>query len=148
MILDALSVFDLAKAVTVTAPSTNTLDLVHKRDIGPGEDLYISVGVSQPFLGTGTTTLTIEAQGSVDNMTWYTISSSPAYAEADLIAGAQLFQTDWPTLASFQPTPRYIRLNYVVTNGPFAAGSLNAMIVLDRQNFEPVRYGNNYEVAV
>jgi hypothetical protein len=144
MIIDAFSVFDQNTALTATAPSTNVLDLTRFGDIGVGCPLRLAVNVTTTFLSAGLTTLKIQAQSSVDNATFTTLAESPTYVKADLVAGTQLFPIDWPALSSMDDTPRYLRLNYVVTTGPFTAGNIYSMLVLNRQNFEPVRYRKNF----
>jgi len=136
MIIDGLLLFDSAAAVTSTAASTNIVDLVNARDIGVGDDpaMKVMVLVTTAITTTNSATLTVSAQGSTDNSTWSTYVSSPAYAAAALVAGARLFDIDWPRPAAGLATPRYIRLYYTVGTGIFSAGAVTAALVLDRDD--------------
>lgn len=132
MILDALLQFSIAQALTVTAVSTNVIDLGTFRDFGVDEELPIFVAVSTTF--TGGTSLQVVVQGSTDNSTFYTLADGPVIPEANLLVGQRLYGGVLPRMADpYQAIPRYIRLNYV-TVGTHGAGALNAYLVIDRQD--------------
>lgn len=136
MIIDGLLLFDTAFALTVTAPSTNVVDLLNARDIGvdgyPG--MAIMFEVLTPLLSAGATTLQVQAQGSTDNVTYTTYAETPAIGKAALTAGRYVLPTTWPRPDPGAALPRYLRLNYVVATGPFTGGTITAALVLDRQD--------------
>lgn len=153
MILDSLLMFSNAQAVTVTAVSTNIIDLGitsgvpassaggGARDIGIGDDpaMKLLVQVVTTFTAGGAATLTVALQGAIDNgsgspaafSTWW---SSPAYAVAGLNAGSRLLDMDMPRPPDGIAIPRFLQLNYTVATGPMTAGNLSAFIVLDRMD--------------
>ena len=137
MFIDKLLQLDPAgTAITVTAPSTNVLDGQQARDFGigsggHGEPLEFVVTVGTAFAAVGAATLTIQVQGSVDNITWTTYVQTDAIPKANLTA-AQQIKIPMPTQAAAPHAagiPRYYRLNYVVATGPFTAGTVEADLV-------------------
>ena len=145
MILDSLLMFSTPaapQAITVTAPSTNIIDLLNPRDLGIGDNpaLKLACLVTTALIGNAGT-LTVQFQGAPDNGsgapgTYVTYAESRAYAIADLIIGAKLLPIDVPHRDPSLTTtfPRFYRLNYVVGAGPFTAGAVVAGLVLDRQD--------------
>lgn len=135
MIIDGLLQFDPAlSAITVTRASTNVIDLLNARDIAPGSPaMYAYIGVNAAFTAAGAGTLTIQFQGSPDNITYTTYAETRALSIADLTAVARVMVLGWPHRPNADALPRYLRLNYVVATGPFTAGSINAQLVLDAQ---------------
>lgn len=142
IVLDKNLQFDAgATLVTVTAPSTNVIDLINARDMALGDKFAMkaSVTLTTTFLAAGAGTLRIQFQGSVDNVTWTTYSQTDDIPKASLLAGKQI---ELP-LAAMPPQalglPRYLRLNYIVTTGPFTAGALEADLVVagDQDNNPP-----------
>ena len=136
MIIDAQNMFDSALALTATANSTNTIDLVNPRDIGVGgfdASPTILVLVNTPMLSAGATTLTVAVTGSTDNSTFDTMIISPAIAKANLIPGTGGIAIRMPSMVPGQVLPRYLRLTYTVATGPFTGGTLSAFLLLDRQ---------------
>jgi hypothetical protein len=143
MIQDAFLLLDPNNtAVTVTAPSTNVIDLFNARDIGVGDDPAIEIAVIAltTFLSAGATTLVVAWQGSTDNSTWTTMVQTDTIGKADITAGTYIFSCDVPRLRPAQAFPRYHRLNYTVATGPFTAGTVWAGLVLDSQ-FNTPRWG-------
>lgn len=135
MILDANLLFDTALALTATAVSTNQIDLLNARDMGVGDDpaLDVVVNINSAMLSAGATTLTVQFQGSTDNVTYTTYAQSDAIPKASLTAGAKI-SFDVPRMPPHAAgRPRYLRLNYVVATGPFTGGNLTSFIVVDDQ---------------
>lgn len=133
MILDKLWEFDATgTAIAASAASTNVVDLGVARDLGVGDDpsIIIFFLAVTALLSAGATTLEIQVQGSTDNVTYTTMASSGAIPKASLAAGAK-FSIDLPRLVPAQVKPRYIKLNYVVTTGPFTGGTIAAYMTLD-----------------
>lgn len=139
MILDRLLRFSNAQAVTAvaTTPSTDVVDLQNARDMGIGDApaLKLSVSVGTTFASTGAATLQVLLQGSVDNSNWTTMADSPVFALATLVAGTRLLDIDMPRPVPGQALPRYLRLAYVVGTEVMSAGTINGMLVLDRQDY-------------
>lgn len=154
MILDALLQFDSAAnlaQVIGTYNSANVIDLGitsgipssanggGARDIGIGDDpaMKFLVIVTTTFTSGGAGTLAVSLQGAVDNgsgapaafSTWWT---SPAYALATLNAGSQLFNMDMPRPPDGIAIPRFLRLSYAIAGATMTAGTVEALLVLDR----------------
>lgn len=146
MIIDGLLQFDPAlSAITVTRRSTNTIDLLNARDIGGQNSppMWLYVAVNAAFTAAGAGTLTIQMQGSVDNISWTTYGETRALSIADLANVARVMLASWPLRGPGDALPRYLGLNYVVATGPFTAGSINAELVLDAQQYGQYPAGVN-----
>lgn len=132
MILDYLTMFDVASAITAARASTNTIDLGCQRDLGVGEEPpAITVTAVSAFAGPANATLQVQVQSSVDNVSWSTLVETAALPVASLTTGQVLLRgllpTDQPAATS--GVGRYLRLDYVVVNGPFTAGEVTAGLV-------------------
>lgn len=129
MIRDNFLEFSVAQDLTGgSAASTNVVDLLNARDIGPGDTLMIPVTVNTAFVGG--TSLAVDYQGSVDNSTWTTYMSAPAVLLANLTAGAFITAMKISPRPAGVALPRYLRLNYTVA-GTMTAGKVDAGIVID-----------------
>jgi Bbp16 len=172
MYLDALLQFSAAQALTAagSTASTTVIDLLGAGSgnasgniIGNatvfGEDIGIGDGPGTPKLFVavaasllGGTSVNVQFQGAIDNGsnvpgTYVTYAESGVILTADLLAGRQIFRIDVPAvIPDTGPLPRFLRLNYVVA-GTFTAGTVNAYIVRDRQDWSAGKYPNNYAVA-
>ena len=159
MILDGYQMFDLPSAprnlaqIVGTYASTNALDYGiasgipssanggGARDMGIGDDpsLKLLVQVSTAFVSAGGGTLQVSFQGSVDDTTgnpsaystWY---SSPIYTIAQLVAGARLFDIDFPRPPQGVAVPRFCRLLYTIATATITAGQIVSGVVLDRED--------------
>lgn len=146
MLQDALLQLSAAQAVTVSAPSTNVIDLGSARDLGKGEALKIDVRTNVAALAAGAATVTFQVQTADDaafvtNVT--TIGQTDAIPKATLIVGASIpIHID---RAEPYAARRYLRLNYVVAAGPLTAGSFTAGIVKDIQDPQ-VSYPSGFAV--
>ena len=156
MILDSLLQFDASNnlaQVTGTYNSTNIIDLggpnlpvlanlQGARDIGIGDDpaMKLLVQVTTTFTSGGAGTLAVNFQGNTDNgsgaptATWTTWYTSPTFALATLIVGARLMDMDMPRPPAGVAIPRFLRLTYVVGGATMTAGTVEALIVLDRHD--------------
>ncbi len=106
------------------------------RDIAVGDDPMLKLSAICPVAFTGGTSLQLQLQGAPDNGsgapgTYTTMWTSPAYAEATIIAGAQLANIDVPRPIAGQALPRFLKLNYISV-GTHSAGTIEAQIVIDR----------------
>lgn len=136
-IFDETLQFSKAQAVTVTAASTNTIDLGKpgrvlgnkadmQLDVGPGYPLQLHVSVVETFATL--TSLEIEIQSSPTTSfgsTGLRTVSLGKFARSILLAGKQ-------TPFNIMPNDlnnRYIRLRYVVTGTTATAGKITAGIV-------------------
>lgn len=144
MIIDGLLQFDPAlSAITVTRVSTNVIDLLNPRDIGDSASppMICYIGINAAFTAGGAGTLQVQAQGSVDNVTYFTYLETRAFSIAELTPIGRAIAFAWPTvpvgnaaLTGSGALPRYLRLNYIVATGPMLTGSVNAQLVLDAQS--------------
>lgn len=142
-------------ALTVSRVSTNVLDLLAGRDIGAGiaYDQELHADITTTFTAGGGATLQMSIQGSIDNATFFDLLFSPVYAVANLVQGVRIFgyavpiaQLNMPGLPPAQSTPpRYLRLNYTVSTGPFLTGNILAYLNVDRE--ERLIYPKNYVTA-
>lgn len=140
---------------TGTQTSTNIIDLhisgipvlaagAGARDMGVGGPaLKMLIQVNVAF--TGGTSLQVALQGAPDNGsgapgTFDTYYTTPAIAEASLVAGARLYDMDVPRPPAGVEMPRFLQLTYI-TVGTHGAGQLQGYIVLDR--FDQAYQGTN-----
>lgn len=151
MILDKLLQFDpTATAITVTAVSTNVLDMVNARDMAYGEwpNMMARVTVTEAFTAAGAGTLTIAFQGSVDNITFTDYAVTAAIGKASLILGATIDIPMAPKPPQAAGIPRYYRLNYTVATGPMTAGKVEAdLVVSGLQANNPPTYPAGITIA-
>lgn len=106
------------------------------RDLGIGDDpaLKLVIWVIAAFVGG--TSLQVALQGAPDNGSgapgtfnnWWL---SPVYTEAQLVAGARLYDMDMPRPPAGLPIPRFLRIAFI-NAGTHTGGSIEACIVLDR----------------
>lgn len=129
------------QSVTVTANSTNVVDLSLARDIGEGEDLYVQFTVGTAFTAAGSATLTptivVSAADTLSTPT--TIGTSGTIAVASLIAGFTFVIRLNPQLFGSTTTVsslglRYLGAIYTVATGPMTAGTITADIVTEIQD--------------
>lgn len=128
MITDRLNTFSQAQAVTVTAVSTDVIDLSPlggspantTRDIGEGEpvNLFARVG-STPFAGGTSLQAVLETSLTVGSG-YTTLMAGPVIPLASLTAGARLLEGPIP-----KGVQRFLRMNYVVV-GTMTGGTINA----------------------
>lgn len=135
MIFDDTLIFSRAQAVTVTAPSTNTIDVgvngtpyggsALVRDIGGGAEVPLDVQVVTTFVGG--TSLQVVYQVADDtgfSTNLQNVILTGAIPVAELVAGYQFALNEIP----YRSRRRYHRLNYVAV-GTFSAGAVTAGIV-------------------
>jgi hypothetical protein len=122
------------QAVTVTANSTNVVDLSLARDVGEGEELYVQFTVGTAFTAAGSATLTpTVVVASADTLlTPTTIGTAGTIAVATLVAGYTFAVRLNPQIASLGL--RYLGAIYTVATGPMTAGTMTADIVTDIQD--------------
>lgn len=151
MILDRNLLFSQAQSLAIAvgaAPSTDVIDLGGvsipssangggARDIAPGRQLALWAQIITTATSGGAGTLSLALQGAPDNGSgvpgsYTTMWTSPTFALATLIAGAQLANIMVPRPVPGQVLPRFLRMNYTVGTADLTGGTLSAGIVLDR----------------
>jgi hypothetical protein len=150
MLLDSTLCFDAGVAITATRVSTNVIDLGVKQDIAIGTQLPLMVIGDGLFASAGgTATLTVSAQTSPDNATWTDSVLTPALTITQLNLEFQqpyLLPIMWPRPRKGLALPRYLRLNYTVGTQNFSAGSVQAYLVLGRDDV--IYYPRNFTVDI
>lgn len=156
MILDRFLTFTGAVGTSIVdswaagdpTESTNVIDLhmagipvlaadQGARDMGAA-DPHLAMLIQVITAFAGGTSLQIAIQGAPDDgsgapgsyTTWWL---SPAYAVADLVVGARLYDMELPRPPAGVGVPRFLRILYT-NSGTFSAGELYAGIVLDRMD--------------
>ena len=113
------------QAITVTAASTNVIDLGADRDIGKGIPVPILVQATAAFTAVGAATLTVALQTD-DNASFSsasTVWTSTAIPKATLVQGYEI-----PINYVPRENERYLRLYFTVATGPMTAGTIVAGI--------------------
>jgi hypothetical protein len=135
MIIDALSLFSDAQALTATADSTNVVDLgaaPTTRNLGVGDPVYLVVHVPTALASSGNAaTLTIRlASDSTANLDTSQTDHivSEAIAEADLVAG---YSRVWAL--PHGNYERYLGIEYTVGTENFTSGAISAFLTRDPQ---------------
>lgn len=108
------------------------------RDMGIGDKPALKLLVQVTTTFGGGTSLQIILQGAPDNgsgapgsyANWW---ASPVYTEAQLVAGARLYDMDMPRPPQGVSIPRFLRLGYVSV-GTHTSGALGGWIVIDRMD--------------
>lgn len=130
-LLDALNYFDTNSAITAGGPSSYVIDLGTSRDLGVGTSNVPDVEVSFTSLpgGPGGAAVAVQFQTSLDNVTFTTLSQTPAVPVTSIVGplANEFFPTGLP-----HGIQRYIRLNYLVSGGPLTAGAVTAKLSLGR----------------
>ncbi len=130
MYIDRQNLFGQDQAVTVSAATTDPIDLGAARDIGNGERLELLVLCTQDVAAAGAATVTVALQ-SDDNPSFSSPANlvlSDAVPKASLVAGTQILRVAVP-----YGTERYVRLFYTVGTGPLTAGKFTSGLVPLRQ---------------
>ena len=131
MILDKQNLFSDDQAVTVTANSTNIIDLGNDaaavQALNEKGVLQVFVQVTTAFASGTSIALTLTSDDALAHDSPTTILSTAAIAQAALVAG---YQFRIPTLPVINE--QYLRLTYTVV-GTFDAGNIMAGLILDRQ---------------
>lgn len=132
MILDKFNEFSDAQAVTVTALSTNVIDLGTAKTI-ENKPFYLvikcveSATVAATATVSATVTFTFETDDSeaIDSST--TLWSSAAIADAALTAGTEVIRLPINGMSLQQ----YLGVRYTVANGPLLTGKFDAFLTFD-----------------
>ncbi|MDD9340224.1 MAG: hypothetical protein PV362_11375 [Providencia heimbachae] len=131
MILDKETLFSIDQAVTASAVATNVIDLTPVkgdfRDIGIGEPLMLFAQVTEQATAAGDAKVQIVLETSADKAFTAPVAifKSLDISIADLNAGKRVIG------AVPHGVIKYLRLRYVVTDGPLTAGKFMAGITLN-----------------
>lgn len=143
MMTDALLQLSSAQAVTSTAFSTNTIDLIQNRDIGPGGDVYavITVDVAATAAGSATVNFQVVTSANANLSSPNILVQTDAIGKSELTAGRRPIYLELPAsvLAALPIGQRYLGIQYTVGTGPLTAGSFSAAITNSQ-----VDLGKNY----
>jgi hypothetical protein len=134
MILDKQNQFSSAQAVTVTAASTNIIDLgassyVTNSNGALGPEILFTIDTTFTAGGSATLTITVRSSAAeaMSSPVLHTVST--AIPVASLTAGSRVpFSARIP-----QTALRYVDVHYTVATGPMTAGAISAQVVADRQ---------------
>jgi hypothetical protein len=126
MITDKLLRVSEAQAVTVTAVSTNTIDLSIARDMGAGHEIYMYFSVPTAFAGGTSVKFEIITSAAAALTSPTVIGSSDAVLTAALVAGKSVAAAFNPQIAS--TGQRYVGARYTVV-GTMSGGAVTADVV-------------------
>jgi hypothetical protein len=135
MITDKLLRVSEDQAVTTTAVSTNTIDLVAARDMGEGHNLFMNFAVTTAMAGGTSVKFEVISSANANLSSPTVIGSSDAVVTAALTAGKNVAVAINPQIAS--NGDRYLGARYTVV-GTYTAGKVTADIV------ETVQDGQKY----
>lgn len=134
MIIDKQNQFSSAQAVTVTAGSTNVIDLGATSYVGNangsnGPEILFTVDTTFTAAGAATLTITVRSSAAAAMTSPVLHTVSTAIPVASLTASSLVpFTARIP-----QPSLRYVDVHYTVATGPMTAGAISAQVVADRQ---------------
>lgn len=135
MITDKLLRVSENQAVTVTAVSTDTIDLKVARDMGEGHNLFMNFAVTAALTGGTSVKFEVISSANANLSSPTVIGSSDAIVTADLTAGKNVAVAINPQIAS--NGQQYLGARYTVS-GTYSAGTVTADIV------ETVQDGQKY----
>lgn len=141
MIVDNTLVLSDSQAVTVTAGSTNVIDLgatgtpygasaALVADVGKGNDIPLIIEVTEAFATLTSLTFSLETDDNAAFSSPTTVASGPAVPVASLTLGAVI---NFPARLPIGTNERYLRLKYTVAGTTATAGKIFAGIVAARQ---------------
>lgn len=131
MITDALLRVSDAQALTTTAVSTNTIDLVQARDMGEGRDLYFNFAMITAAAGGTSVKFEVISSAAAALTSPTVIGSSDAIVTASLPIGTNVAVRVNPALASLGQ--RYLGTRYTIV-GTYTGGTVTADLVTDIQD--------------
>lgn len=137
MFIDKQNEFADSQAVTVTAISTNVIDLgatPTTRNPAPGEPIWlvIQVDTAATAAGAATVTFSLESDSTADLATSATVHwTSAAIGKATLVAGYLVAAIALP----HGDYERYLGVRYTVATGPLTAGAFSAFLTADVQKW-------------
>lgn len=150
MILDGNLQFCSAQAVTASADSTNTIDLLNAGDLGAGEDIRVAILCTTTATAVGAATLNIQLVGAAGGDAAFAspqiIDETSPIPKASLLAGNR-FELNVPRIwagSAVLASIRYLKLTFTVATGPLTAGAFSANFT--KVNQDNRSYAANYAV--
>ncbi len=142
-IVDALTKFSAAQAITAAAASQSYMDLGAARNIGVGMDLYIVVSVDVAFTDGGSFTgLDVYLYG--DSTTSFTPDGKQKlFTIPEDAAIGQIYKAK--ISPDFASNYRYIELYYDPIGASLTAGSVTAYMAVDIPAY--TSYAKNYTIS-
>lgn len=134
MIADKQNLFSEDQAITVTAASTNVIDLGAdnaRNQLNNEKNVRVFAQVTTAFASGTSLKATLQADDDEAFGSAVTVFETAAVATASLIAGYQ-FSINAPLPRLGSADKRYLRLYYTVV-GTMSAGKIFAGLVLDQQ---------------
>lgn len=136
MMTDALLQLSSAQVVTVTAVSTNTIDLAAAnpagaaRDIGGLNDLYMTFTIDENFATATSVEFQIITSANANLSSGNVIASTGAIVIAQLTLGRKPISMQIPEslLSSLPIGQRYLGANYVVAGSAATTGKISAAV--------------------
>lgn len=146
MLTDALLMLSNAQAVTSTAVSTNTIPLSQARDIGPGNQLSVSITVDEAATASGSATVTFEVitSAAADLGTPTVIAATAAIGKAALTIGREPINILIPPHGT-ELGQAFIGVRYTVATGPLTAGKFTAYLT-DQVSHRQKNYPSGFTV--
>lgn len=144
MIFDRTSQFSDGQAIVASARSTNIRALGGPatlpgpyggtliRDIGPGTEIPLWVGVTQSFNNLTSLSISVQVDDNAAFSSPKTVYTSPTYTLAELQAGAK--RNMLPDTIPLGTNEGYVSLFYTVVGTPPTLGKITAGVVAARQN--------------
>ena len=131
MITDKLLRVSTDQALTTTAVSTDTVDLLIARDMGEGHSLYMNFAVTTALAGGTSVKFEVVSSASADLSSPTVIGSTDAIVTASLVAGYNTAVRINPQIAS--KGQQYLGARYTIS-GTYTSGKVTADVVTDIQD--------------
>jgi hypothetical protein len=127
MLMDALLQLSAAQAVTTTAVTVNTIDLLQIRDSSDGRDLYGVVTIDTTATGSGTVAFEFIASTAANLSSPIVLSGTGPIPIADLVAGRApiMVPLGSSNLRSAPIGYRWLGGRFTVTSGPLTGGAFS-----------------------
>ena len=127
MLHDAFNQFSDAQAVTATALSANVLELGVTRNIGAGEEVNLTVLVTETVTsgGASTVTFTLETDDDAGLASPVVLATTVAIPKATLVAGFRAVDGVAVPAASYE---RFLALRYTVGGAALSTGKFSAWL--------------------
>ncbi len=143
MILDYNLLFSDAQALTVSAASTNYVDLGADRDLGTGADIYVGLCVDVALTDSSSNS-TVSVYLQTDDNSSFS-SATNGQLLFTIAATAAAGTTYYACISPGAADERYMRLYYSMNNGDLSTGSVTAFIVSDIQKYKA--YQDNITIS-
>lgn len=142
MITDAFLRLSDAQALTVTAVSTNTIDLGVARDMGAGEEIYVYFTVPTALAGGTSVTFQVITSAAAALTSPTIVGATNAVVTATLVAGYKTAVRINPGL--FATGQRYLGAQYTIV-GTYTSGTVTTDVVTDVADFKT--YASGFSVT-